>query len=73
MTSKLDIRGIKARFPKGTKIELISMVDEDFAPPSGTKGLVTHVDDLGTVFVEWEDGSGLGLIPDKDEFRIISD
>jgi hypothetical protein len=30
----------------------------------GTKGTVVHVDDIGTVHVEWHCGSRLGLILD---------
>lgn len=39
--------------------------------PPGTVGVVTHIDDIGTVFVNWSNGSGLGLIPGTDEYHKI--
>ena len=37
----------------------------------GDQGTVTYVDALGTVFVDWDNGSSLGLIHGEDVFRII--
>lgn len=67
---KLTIDQIRAMYPIGTVIELISMNDPQ-APPAGTKGTVIHVDDIGTIHVRWETGSGLGLIIGEDKFRKI--
>lgn len=61
---------MKKRYPKGTRIELIAM--EDPHPvPFGTKGTVRHVDDMGTVHVDWDNGRRLGLIPWEDSFNVI--
>jgi hypothetical protein len=30
------------------------------------------IDDLGQIIVEWECGSEISLIPEKDEFEIIN-
>lgn len=65
-----DIEQIKKKYTKGTKIELIKMNDTQ-APPTGTKGTVDYVDDIGTIHMIWETGSTLGLIEGEDEFRII--
>lgn len=54
----------------GDKIKCIAMDDEQ-AVPTGTYGTVYHIDDLGTIHVSWENGSGLGLIPGVDEFEIL--
>ena len=43
-----------------------------FAPPYGTIGKVTKVDDIGTIHVLWETGSTLGLIDGIDQFEVIS-
>ena len=67
---KQDIEQIKKKYPKGTKIELIKMNDIQ-APPTGTKGIVEHVDDIGTIHMIWETGSTLGLVEGEDEFKII--
>lgn len=61
---------IKSQYPKGTRVELIKMEDKQ-APPIGTKGTVKFVDDMGTIHVYWDNGSGLGLIYGEDEFKII--
>lgn len=59
-------------YPPGTKIQLI-MIDDAQAPPSGTIGTVTCVDDIGTIHMKWNNGSSLGLVPDDDEFVIVKE
>ena len=49
----------KEEFKVNTYVELVSM-DDTQAPPIGTKGFVKCVDDMGTVFVSWSNGSSLG-------------
>lgn len=56
-----QIEFIKRRYPSGTTVELKNM-DDQYAPPVGTKGTVTFVDDLGTIHVNWENGSTLGVV-----------
>ena len=63
----------KEKYPKGTRIELISMNDP-FAPvASGTKGTVICVDDMGTIHMRWDNGRSLGLIPGEDAFKVIKE
>ncbi len=64
------IAGFRKRFPKGCRVELIRM-DDPQAPPVGTKGTVTHVDDIGTIHVAWDNGSSLGVVYSEDECRIL--
>lgn len=61
----------KELYPKGTRIEVIEMVDDPRPIPSGTKGTVNHVDDMGTIHCTFDNGRRLGLIPDVDEFKKI--
>ena len=63
--SEKEVNRIRKRYPVGIMIRLIKM-DDIQAPPVGTKGIVTHVDDLGTVFVHWDNGSGLGVVLGED-------
>jgi hypothetical protein len=44
---------------------------DDQAPDPGTKGIITRVDDMGIIHVDWDNGSSLGLIPDEDKYRIL--
>lgn len=55
---------------EGTRVRLIAMDDRQ-APPRGTEGTVQFVDDAGTIHVQWDTGSSLGLIPGTDEWEVI--
>lgn len=68
---KNTVEKYKKMYPKGTRIELILMDDKQ-APPPGTCGTVAFIDNAGTVHMIWDTGSTLGLIPDEDEFEVIS-
>lgn len=63
---------LKAKYKKGTKVELIRM-DDIQAPPKGTKGVVVAVDDIGTIHVDWENGSSLGIVYGEDSCKIIEE
>ena len=62
---------IKERYPKGCRVQLVYMEDVQ-APPKGTKGTVRMVDDMGTVHVDWDNGSSLGVCLDEDRIQKIS-
>lgn len=62
----------KERYPKGTRIELLSMNDSQAIPP-GTRGTVAHVDDLGTIHMKWDNGRTLGICPQEDSFRKLNE
>ena len=46
-------------------------MDDVQAPPVGTYGTVTGVDDTGSILVDWDNGSGLNVIFGIDEVRRI--
>lgn len=54
----------------GKRVELIYMNDKQ-APAAGTQGTVRRVDDMGTIHVNWDNGSSLGLVDGEDTFKII--
>lgn len=68
MPSEHLVNAMKKDYPAGTKVKLVSMVDDVNPVPSGTIGEVTFVDDMGQIHVNWENGSGLALIPMVDSF-----
>ena len=69
----MNVNEIKTMYPQGTRIELVYM-DDPYAPvPSGTKGTVEFVDDMGQISMKWDNGRTLALIPDVDEFKIIKE
>lgn len=39
--------------------------------PAGLVGTVKYVDDVGSVFVDWSNGSSLALIPGEDDFDVV--
>lgn len=61
---------LKEKYPEGTKICLIHMFDTQAVPP-GTIGVVRKVDDMGTIHINWETGSTLGLIDGLDSFTVL--
>lgn len=66
-----NVTYLRKAYPPGTKIQLI-MMDDAQAPPSGTIGTVTCVDDIGTIHMKWNNGSSLGLVLD-DEFAMVKE
>ena len=63
---------IKKMYPTGTRIELLSTMDDMYPIGKGTQGTVKVVDDIGTIHMKWDNGSGLGLIPGEDHFKVLS-
>jgi len=55
----------------GKRIELISTSDPYTKLKPGDQGTVEFIDDTGTVFVDWDNGSGLKLVPGEDQYRIL--
>ena len=41
--------------------------------PPNTKGTVAAVDDIGTLFVDFDNGRSLGVVPGEDSFRTLTD
>lgn len=63
---------IKKHFPEGTIIVLDKMADDPRPIAPGTRGVVTHVDDIGTIHCQFGDGRLLGVIPGVDQFHKVS-
>ena len=61
---------LRINYPKGTRVELVKM-DDAKAPPIGTLGTVTTVDSIGTIHVNWDNGSTLGVVLGEDICRKI--
>ena len=68
--SRETIEGLKKRYPEGTRVELVAMSDP-YAPPKGTQGTVTYVDDMGSLLVKWDNGSSLNVLYGEDMVRIV--
>lgn len=40
--------------------------------PAGLRGKVAFVDDIGQIFVNWENGRSLALNTEADSFQVVS-
>lgn len=69
--SREIIKHLRQMYPKGTRVELVYMNDPYTKLHPGDRGTVTMVDGLGTVFVDWDCGSGLGVAYGEDRIRKI--
>ena len=72
-TRKSNLEQLRKKYPVGTKLQLISMRNETYPVLPGTVGEVTHIDDVGSIHMRWENGSSLALIPEIDSFQTVSE
>lgn len=63
------VKYLRDIYPKGTRVELIRMNDPYTTLKPGDQGTVSCVDDTGTVFVDWDNGSTLGVVYRVDQIR----
>lgn len=68
--NKEMLERLRKKYPEGTRVELVSM-DDAQAPPAGTQGTVKYVDDIGTVHIRWDNGSGLGAAFGSDVIKKV--
>ncbi len=64
------LNALRERYPEGTRVELVQM-DDPQAPPIGTQGTVIGVDDIGSIMVRWDNGSGLSVAYGEDICRRV--
>lgn len=65
------VERLRREFPTGTRVQLVKM-DDVQAPPVGTLGTVQGVDDIGSILVAWDTGSGLSIAYGEDLFRKVA-
>ena len=63
--SKEIVEKVRAEYPIGTRVKLVKM-DDVQAPPVGTKGTVSGVDDTASLLVDWDNDCGLNVIRCED-------
>ncbi len=63
-----QLQQLRDEYPFGTRVELVRM-DDVQAPPIGTQGTVIGVDDIGSIMVRWDNGSGLSVAWGSDFCR----
>lgn len=65
------VERIRNMYPRGCRVELVSMDDPYTQLKPGDTGTVSVVDDAGTVFVDWDSGSSLGIVYGADHIGKI--
>lgn len=70
--SKELLQALRERFKPGSRVELLKL-DDVQAPPIGTRGTVVGVDDIGSIMVNWDNGSGLSIAYGEDECKVVAD
>ncbi len=70
---KEELEALRERYPKGCRVELVKMDDPYREMPPGLKGVVTGIDDSGSIHVDWQNGSSLAVIFGEDKCRKIED
>ena len=66
------VERLRREYPAGTRVELVRM-DDAQAPPIGTRGTVLGVDDIASIMVAWDTGSGLSVAYGVDLCRKVNE
>ena len=64
-----DIERYRRLYPKGSKLELLSDLDDPYTPKLA--GDIFTVDDAGIIHGSWASGGSLSLIIGVDNFRLV--
>lgn len=70
--NKETVDRVRKQYPKGIRVELISMNDPYSTLKPGDQGIVDFVDDTATVFVIWANGSTLGVVYGEDIIKSLT-
>ena len=63
------VKRLQERYPRGTRIVLLSMGNDPNPVLTGTRGTVNVVDDIATVHCTFDNGRSLGIAYGEDSFR----
>ena len=67
-----QVNRVREMYPSGERVELVSMNDPyNTTLVPGSQGTVNDVDDTGTIFVNWDCGSRLGVVYGVDEVKRV--
>lgn len=71
MLTKESIASVKRMYPVGKRVRLVYTSDPYTDIRMGELGTVSFVDDTGTIFVDWDCGSRLGMIYGEDSISYV--
>jgi hypothetical protein len=67
--SKETVERVRITYPIGCRVELVAMNDPNTELRPGNQGTVSFIDSTGTVFVDWDSGSMLGVVYGVDSVK----
>jgi len=70
--NKETVVRVRKQYPRGTRVELVTMTDPYSTLKPGDQGTVDFVDDTATVFVLWDNGSTLGVVYGEDVIKRLA-
>ena len=70
-TSEKMVKFLREKYPPGTRVEVVSLCNEEEHLKPGMKGTVVGVDDQPALLVNWDNGSSLSLLIGTDHFRVV--
>ena len=70
---KEELEALREKYPPGCRVELVKMDDPYREMPPGLQGVVTGIDDSGSIHVDWQNGSSLAVIFGEDYAVKIED
>lgn len=70
--SREIVEQVRKEYPVGTRV-ILQRMDDCQAPPVGTKGTVTGVDDTASILVAWDNGSHLNVVYGEDYAKKIKE
>lgn len=70
LPSKEIVLALRRQYPKGARVALVRMNDPYTKLRPGDLGTVDFIDDAGSIFCVWDNGSTLGVAFGEDEIRI---
>ena len=69
--SQKTVEALRKEYPAGTRVRLIHMDDPYTKLRPGDRGTVIAVDSIGTIHVNWDCGSSLGVAYGEDHVEKI--
>jgi hypothetical protein len=69
LPSKEIVEKLRREYPIGTRVELVHMDDPYSKLKPGDQGAVSVIDDIGTIFCNWDCGSTLGVVYGEDSIK----
>ena len=67
--SRAVVESLRRNYPEGTRVVLVQMDDPYTKLRPGDQGTAIAVDDIGTVHIQWDNGSTLGAAYGADVIR----